>query len=143
MPETLESQRNKKIVLTKLKNLFPDLKRTGAINRFMFKSKNSDCAFYLTFASKESLFYDINEFELNELELSKNGFFCVLIGGADTCLFFPAGDVRNQISEFISQTDGQHYKFHLKIDNTKYSIKELPKLNIMKYFNNFSIKVDL
>ena len=142
MPETPESQKNKKIIVKKLKNLFPDLKRAGSINRYMFLSEKSDCAFYLTFASKANLFYDINEFELNELESSKNGYFCVLIGSSESCLFFPAGDVRNQISKFINQTDGQHYKFHLEIDNTKYSIKELPDLNIMKYFNNFSVKVD-
>ena len=142
MPETTESQKNKKLVVKKLKIKFPDLKRTGAVNRYMFKSKNGDSAFYLTFANKSKLFYDINEFELTELESSKNGFFCVLIGSAKSCLFFPAGDVRNQISKFIHQTDGQHYKFHLKIDNTKYSIKELPDLNIMKYFNNFSVNVD-
>jgi hypothetical protein len=109
----------------------------------MFFSANSDCSFYLTYASKDKLFYDINEKELDELESSKNGFFCVLIGSSDFCLFFPAGDVRNQISKSINRTDGMNYKFHLEQSTDNYAIKELPDLNIMKYFNNINIKLDV
>lgn len=98
---------------------------------------------FITFSRSDHLFYDIAPKDLDNWLAYPRAFTVFVMGGHRHALIIPAQLLRQLVENLPPKGYGE-IKFHILHRHNKYEFREVPKVDLSKFYNNYAqLKTDV